>query len=426
MLLRILSRSSPPAIAAYAFLCSMLLGVVAAMIDVGTYAQTEGPNRGKSVGYLQAVNWFWAYTFVWPACCALLAASAAHLFKWPRILLEKGMLEGRNGITREQVRGGAEAIFDRALRTTAPFVWTFSAGGIVYSFWEWWKCAFDPLLRHIPPLGGVYDWSNQHAMSDLLGQKIANAAFSLVAYVGLQGSMTVISANLIGLSVTAALFLWQVSDPDSRVQLVPDTQSRRPQRGFEVFRPAIATLLLTSAATFLMMYLSRLWKVYLYVPTDGSFWNFVGDHLARAPIASIRKLDLAQIFQTEHVDIGSQFVSIGALVVLGSLIALLWFSLQQALIRVRSSLDSQLAEGDLPEGRRNHLLKLQETAATAVGWPLASPSLNTIVFAGAFACAAIIWYQLGLLYIGYLVVAAFRSIVRRAKAPPAERSTDSI
>ena len=46
-------------------------------------------------------------------------------------------------------------------------------------------------------------------------------------------------------------------------------------------------------------------------------------------------MDLTGIFNTELVDIGSQWVCIGALMVLGALLSLLWFSLQQAVIRVQ-------------------------------------------------------------------------------------------
>ena len=227
----------------------------------------------------------------------------------------------RSGMVRAAATQDSQAIVEQlvqehmkaSLRSVAPFAWMFMILALGLSAWEWWQSSGAPLFTGVEPLDREWDWSNKFRKAGD-ASRIANSVFALIAFLVLQGGLLVLVGNLVAAAAAGAGFVWKLSEVSSLAHIVPNPRSTEPQKGFEVFRPFVESLLMLSVWVFVILYLSRLWNLFLDDPGSSTFWQFARDNIAQGAARALGKGDIEWLLTTRLTGHSSTFVSMGAAV----------------------------------------------------------------------------------------------------------------
>lgn len=396
------------------------------LVDVAEFERA-----GKEVGYKYSLNWAYGFTLVAPLFFFFMLSALYEMERSALDLGARGMLVDLRFDPPPQAVKSFGRRWASALEKNAKWALLLTLLGVGYTVYEWWGYSGQPLLSGGVPAEGEWDWSVKFAVAGELADRRANAGFSALVF----GLQAVFIFYLMHFVVALASF-WRlirslVDGSDTTLQLIPDVTDEDPRRGFQVFKDLTMSVLLTIGLGYVLFYLSRVWNAFLHAPVSTTsepitVYDFViGDLVAgvRASIESEQISRVLEVLAESLTDIGDfsfseYWVTLGAIVLflLGGFLTIR--VLRTAAIEANRNLVAKLSEGSgRYRGAARSQVAQRLTQQPIRTWPMGYPHPNQLLIMGAFALVGFIWFRVGLVVIGMLLVMLVRRGVELMTSP---------
>jgi len=344
-------------------------------------------------GYLSSVNWSVGITIAMAASFFFMLSALQDVDGLGRQLYDAGMLvradftqpgEGGDSFKREWLR---------LLRQNSRWVLVLAGIGAVASIVEWWVVSGGPLLIGAEIREQEYDWCTKFVSSDVTLKRVLNAAFCFVVFLTQIVYICALAVYFVFITLFSKI-IYSLSSSNTAHRIIPNLGSPDRRKGFEVFESVSENILLAAASSYALFYLSRLWNVYIRSGSP-NLWAFVVGDLVRG----FRKADWAtsvdRLFDIGAFSYSSTMVTLGAVVALTLSIIVVVRVLRMAALQAKRDLHRHLTE----QGRTAELSEVESMSV----WPMSYPRPNHLLVLAVFAVIGIIFFRIGIVYLGALI-----------------------
>lgn len=381
-----------------ALVISLFLVALSIIFQVDSYIPND---KVVQRGYLLAINWAFNYTIIAPLIIFFVISSIRDSYEIGNLIQEKGMLVNKEFEVIKRSSDIYREVWRKKMYDYEKVAFILSICAILGSVCEWWFYSGAPLLRGVPVPEGEIDWSVKYIDGTRL-EKISNAAFSLIVFL-MQGFIIAVAFYFI--TLIAALSVIIPSLQKGRHYLIPDLKSKDIRLGFEIFENTALSILWTAVFGYAMFYLSRLWNAYMQ--TEGgyaSLFDFVIVDIFKG--FAIRSTNTFTGMESLFA-IGS-FAKSGVLVTFGSFILFsLCVILMIKVFRDAASNAKAKIERKIDDIKN---IQYQSNISNMKIWPLYYPRLNELLLLGFFALISVVFFRVGLFYIGIIIFIILRQL----------------
>ncbi len=385
----------PPAlVAALALLTGVLLiiGSVLSHTNKAVFSQI-----GKTLGYFYEVNWSVNYVVAIPVALYFCASAMNAIRHVIGELSKSKMIVGSDGEPRDRVYLLND--WHRMLKRFLYVGLVLALLAMAISWREWsLNFAYDPTLdikAVMKNTGLLPGWNLAPTVNGSQYFRPAKAfAFFAFTAQGLVASFYILFMCVI---YGFATWIYRFTRDSTEDELVPDTKSSDPRKGFERFEPLIETLLSLALAFFVVFYLTRLDNEYVLSDSQG-FGEFIRSDLWYGFINGIGGLfkGKGDLFYPGK-DLTNAIVMVGA----GLGIAVVTGFLFPAVIVRQAAISSRDRMERPPEGM--------------VFWPLRYPKPVQLILLIVLASACFVFYKLTLAIVGVIIALGVKEFYRVLK-----------
>lgn len=416
----------PPQAAFIAVLPGLALGVAGLIIGVSFFTYSIDAGAAKQVGFVWAPNWFLALSLVLPAGLFLILRMAQEAEDSLGRLIDKKMLARCDGarwtlLTRAELDGVTAGYWRISQRLGVLVI----ALMVLYSVGEWVAVAGWPLFdcrapgmecKFLPGPGASdwfyeKDWSVAALLPGSQVRWVANAVFGLLAYGVAALYAGLIFAAFIFASVYS-LMMYGFSRGRNGVQIVPSIDDDDRRRGFGLFENFFRYALYVTLCGVVVAYFIHVQNMFLR-SADGNIIAFISDGISagfRAVFQSGGIGGLVDVIFATGVIYENLNSVIAVVAVIAGLFLVLFcvaLTLNDVAKKSRERFEDYIVErnGDFSDftglaGRAAVRARLAHDEM--VTWPLGWLKINELILYAAFAFLCVIFYKLGLIFVGAL------------------------
>ncbi|HSL71867.1 MAG TPA: hypothetical protein VK864_16585 [Longimicrobiales bacterium] len=360
-------------------------------------------------GYISAVNWSVNFLIMLPLLLFFMVVALQRIPPLCEALARARMVVTRTNepVSEETILG----IFDRQFSRATKYLAGFGLLAVVWSAIEWFQTSLGPVVwKRQVPINEI-DWAMKAAY-DSSANAAANIGFSIIAFVA-QAALAFLLIVFIGFVVS---FATAVSRLANEYRLKPNLRSEDPRRGFQIFERITVTIMLATLVIYGMFYLTRVWNAYLD-PHNGNptLLDFILGDLIKGFTNGL-VTGFGEAFATTHFDQSSGIVTLAAPLIFVLVFVAIAAVLGDAAKGARELVSTELDHAE--ESASYDGLTVAEARArvkSMVMWPVSYPRpLQLLVFM-LFAILCLVFYRLGLVYMGIVFAATLTSVVKVTK-----------
>lgn len=413
------------------FLVGLLFVGSSALIGIAIYSYTVGEIVGKQVGFLPALNWSVSFLLGFPVLAFLILSCLDEVDSILDHLISRKMVVNPNfeHVSRSAL-GDIAAGYERKSIAGCLLV---TAAVFVFLMVEWYFVAGEPLLSGSVKMGADWffelDWSVAALLSSAEAgtsspNRWLNFVFGFFAYLYLAAGVSALLCFFVFVG-GFAMMLRELSAPTSSVRLIPDMRETDARRGFAVFEDFFVYSMYAMFVGLVLLYCMRLQNLYLrdraihidvYIFADIK----AGFQTMLSQGAGTLNEGLAELSDAVfHTGLLQDWQGFLAIFVVGFVFAvtmsILGGTLRQTAKHSREFLRNALINDrdrvvrglELPEGSESRSFE----AAAMELWPLAWPKPQQLIAYMVFGFLCLIFFKLGLLWLGLRVARLFVRMV---------------
>ena len=386
-------------------LYSLLMLILSVPLDFVSYRKEEAGKLIFERGYFSAINWSVGFTLFVPLFFYYGLGAFKTANRFGSNLFEKGMLVNINFRSEPDAEKHFNDTWKSILIANERWAIFLLCCGLMFTSYEWWTSSYGPLMcgSVIPEV----DWSVKALDTSSNVNPLVNAAFSFFVF-SMQAAFIGGLAYFISLIISVVTLL----SPEERksVRIIPNLNTDDSRLGFQVFENLAVNILWTSAFGYAIFYLSRLWNAYLHADQPySSLYDFVigsiltgfSKNVSFQKIVSQAGDTLFEIgtFSSSGILVISAALVIFSLSVIIVLVALRGLASQSKdeLLTFLESKDESFLFSGIPKKKCIAKLKAMEM------WPISYPKPTELLLMATFALISLIFFRMGLLYIGTLI-----------------------
>jgi hypothetical protein len=399
----------------------VLLGLVLILasraLHIHLFTTTYGATVSRQVGYLGALNWSIGYTVLFPLVAFLMLVALQSV---PKALRNIGALRMIRSAIDFRPVSADELIqqWQEDSRIVRLLVFGGIAVAMLSALGEWAINNLGPLLQQnlIASIPEV-DWGLAAAIPDSAfagshpahtGWYLAgNAAFDLACF-AFQG---IVIASIWSFFILMSDLPRLLLNESAGYRIVPRLTTEDRRCGFEAFEDVLQNALLAGLVTFLMLYLSRVQKLYMRSDGAHSIADFTANDLFIGLTQGVAGLfhfssDSRVLFDINSSSryappVGDILLLVALFLVCAFVFLLTAYTVRQCARRANRQAQEYLDAdpqrmlfAEMP--RETEAMRLREMTF----WPMQYPSLSFLTLLILFCATTFVWYRLGLVSLG--------------------------
>lgn len=418
---RLRVRDLPPQ---WTLLGAFIFGLCVALLSRALHLDQLRTNYGgyayRQVGYLAALNWSVGYTFLFPIA-AFLMLSALHCVPSAlRSLADRGMIRSRTDSTILP----ADELITRWLKHSRAARVLMTAGmvaGLAVALGDWAANNLMPLISgHLAGSVPEVDWGLAAAIPAQSLQDAQVPQFAHFAWLNAAFDLLCFSMEGVLIASVWSFFVMMTDLPsllmpedDASYIIVPQLTESDKRRGFELFEELLSNVLMAGLTVFVMLFLSRLQKLYMRADPEAmqtSIGRFVRDDAIRGLTEGIKGIfgqstdsnSVSRLLQVDssthlHTAVGDLLVLVGMFLLLVFVFLLILWTIRTAAQRAQTTAENRLPQ--LAGALRIDAAAAETAVQEMQTWPLRYPSVSVLIGLIFFASASLVFYHLGIITI---------------------------